>query len=175
MNTAAVVMATFGGPAHQRCHSPRAISVHSGRMKRIGRMVRLGLVNGVRSVYWLPKTWRRLLYRVCGFEVGSATIFPGRLSGPSGCRSAVARSSPLVLVRPRRHPDRRLGLSELRGLASGDHEIGPSTKRAGREVARPIVIEDGAWIGTKRRGGARRGDNSAGPHHRSWRGGDQEH
>jgi maltose O-acetyltransferase len=120
-------------------------------LKGIGRTVRLGLVNGVGSAYWLPKTWRRLLYRACGFQIGSSTIFfsgtiirTERLSIGSG--SFINHSCLFD------HGDIRIGdsvfLSAGVTLASGDHEVGPSTQRAGREVARPIVIEDGAWIGT---------------------------
>ncbi|MGH9270655.1 MAG: acyltransferase, partial [Ilumatobacteraceae bacterium] len=34
-------------------------------------------------------------------------------------------------------------------LATGDHEVGPSTERGGRLIPQPIVIEDGAWIGAR--------------------------
>lgn len=33
-------------------------------------------------------------------------------------------------------------------LSTGDHEIGPHEKRAGKDLQAPIVIEDGCWIGT---------------------------
>ncbi|NTV62282.1 MAG: hypothetical protein HGA65_01930, partial [Oscillochloris sp.] len=32
-------------------------------------------------------------------------------------------------------------------IASGDHEIGPHAHRGGRLIPRPVVIEDGVWIG----------------------------
>nr|WP_254900684.1 DapH/DapD/GlmU-related protein [Rhodococcus sp. 1168] len=30
---------------------------------------------------------------------------------------------------------------------TGTHEIGPRSRRAGKSVAAPIVVEDGCWIG----------------------------
>lgn len=40
-----------------------------------------------------------------------------------------------------------LGMQVL--IATSTHEIGPAGRRAGAAIARPVVIEDGCWVGAR--------------------------
>lgn len=120
-------------------------------MRRLRRSARMLLVNGLGSGYWFPKTWRRVLYRACGLDINDATVFSGTI-----IRTARLRIGSGSFVNHFCLFDdgditigRSVFISSGVTLASMDHEMGPSSKRAGPVMARPIVIEDGAWIGAR--------------------------
>src|SRR4051794_21613695 len=123
---------------------PCGTGVDRGAMIDIGRT----LLNTVGAAYLLPKRLRAVLMRACGARVGQALIFPGSLfrttdveiGDGSFVNYRCLFDGPVVI-------GRNVAVSTSVTFAGGGHELGPSGARAGAPVQRPIVVEDGAWIG----------------------------
>jgi maltose O-acetyltransferase len=95
---------------------------------------------------------RTALYRSGGVRIGDGTVILGRLRlwGRQplriGARTSLNPPIAICLDGPV-----TIGDGVLIGhdvvLATGAHEIGPATARGGDLTGRPLVIEDGVWIG----------------------------
>lgn len=116
---------------------------------RARRALRLVLVNGLAGQYWFPKRLRLALYRAVGFRVGDCTVFSNVIIRTNdltiGSGSFVNHGCSFDQGAITLGHNVYLGVNVV--LASGDHTMGPSTKRAGHDRSAPIVIEDGVWIG----------------------------
>lgn len=98
----------------------------------------------------LPIKVRRKVLRRAGLNVGEGTvIFPdvrfiGRDvtigSGSFINAGCFFDAGPITV-------GNKVALGPNVVLASGTHEIGPSSGRAGKNLWQPVVVEDGCWIG----------------------------
>lgn len=121
-------------------------------MRRGLKMLRMIVVNSVAGLYWMPRGLRNRLYRWCGIAVGNGThIFPGQVIRPGRVRFGAG-----VFVNGRctfEPGDAAIVIGDDVFLApnvtitASTHEIGPSAKRAGEVVSRPVTIGRGTWVG----------------------------
>lgn len=141
-------------------HSPNAgLDVLAAVRGELGQMrPRLRLLNSL--LFFAPplcfNRFRSLLYRLAGVAVGQDTIILGAItlsgSGPIWSRLAIGRrcviGSPL-------HLDLNAAISIGDCVSIGhhaifittDHQPGGPTFRCGAASGRPIVVENGSWIG----------------------------
>lgn len=118
-------------------------------MRRPSYAVRLVTVNSISALYCMPKRLRLHILRACGHQIGAATIFSGcnirtpvlKIGDGSFINHFCIFGDGDITV------GRDVFLSYGVILASGDHLMGSSRKRADEEVRRPITIGDGAWLG----------------------------
>jgi maltose O-acetyltransferase len=107
------------------------------------------IVNSIAMLFWMPRGARRAILGACGYSIGRSTVFSG----------SIIRSDSLTIgdgcfINHRCLFDRgtitigdSVFLSSGVTLATGGHELGGPSKRAGTDTVLPIVIGDGAWIG----------------------------
>ena len=104
-------------------------------------------------------TWlRSAVLRQMGFQVGEGTLFQGTPQFPRGsvelapltigrdCVIGVGCSFDLAESITIGH---RVNIGHQTLILTGTHELGPREHRAGTVVKKPVVIEDGAWIGPR--------------------------
>lgn len=101
---------------------------------------------------------RAALYRLAGLDIGAGAFIMGNLEVTGGGRHAFGRlhAGPSVSIAPHvtinLDDEVRLGDNVSLGpyvrVYTGTHPIGPGSKRRLAEViAKPVVLEDGCWIG----------------------------
>ena len=101
---------------------------------------------------------RSRVYRMVGFDIGAGAVIAGNLELVSGMPAFYEklRIGPGCNIANRvtinLDGDVRLGSNVSLGpfvrIYSGTHAIGPgSNRRAPQVVAKPVVVEDGCWIG----------------------------
>jgi maltose O-acetyltransferase len=117
--------------------------------RRAGRAIRLVLVNSVAMAFATPHPVRLSLLRAAGYDIGRVAF-----NSHSIIRCLSLRVGDGSYVNHRCLFDRgdvELGrnvyVSTGVTFATGNHEIGTHDKRAGSDYSRPIVVEDGCWIG----------------------------
>jgi maltose O-acetyltransferase len=121
---------------------------------------RLRLVNAI--LFFCPSVCfnhlRTALYRWCGAQIGGGSLILGNLSlaGAGACARRLRVGRNCVLNAPL-HLDLNAEIRIGDGVSVGhhvvfvtaDHELGPSSYRCGAPTHRPIVVEDGCWIGAR--------------------------
>jgi maltose O-acetyltransferase len=111
------------------------------------------LINGVASVYWLPKRLRLRIYRIAGLNVSlhDVTMFSGSIIRTRRLRvergvfvnhGCFFGDAPITL-----RQDVFVGVGVV--FASSDHEVGDKWKRAGPDRFEPIEVGRGTWIGAR--------------------------
>jgi acetyltransferase-like isoleucine patch superfamily enzyme len=107
-------------------------------------------LNTIVSSTLVPRFVRWRLLQLSGLKVYKAAISAGCFIGSTnvsigpgtfinyGCFLDAA--APIAIGR-----DCQIGMRVL--FCTGTHEIGPATARGGEPVAKPIVVEDGCWLG----------------------------
>jgi len=122
------------------------------RLALLRRYVANIWINSVIGARMCPKQWRPPLLRMSRVRVGPGVWIGPHLSIISGRdltlgpRSFV-NSECLFNVRSPITIGCDVFVANRVSLLTTTHEIGPSEKRAGRTIGKPIVIEDGCWIG----------------------------
>ncbi len=116
------------------------------------RAIRMILVNSVAGLYWLPRSLRHRLYRLCGITVGRGThIFPGQVIRPGpldiGDRVFVNGRCTFEPGEAGIVVEDDVFLAQNVVVTAVTHEIGSSAQRAGRNIHRQVVIGRGSWIG----------------------------
>jgi maltose O-acetyltransferase len=108
------------------------------------------LVNRVAGSFLVSELNRTRIYRACGLDVRSTAIHPGTWFFSSqihigegawlgqGCYFDTRAP---ITIGP------RTGISPGVKLITADHELGGPDRRAGAYAPKPIVIEEGAWVG----------------------------
>lgn len=122
----------------------------SGLRREARRLRRDTLLNGVAASPLLPPRTRWRVLRALGLPVERSFVqarcfFGGRRvsigNGTFVNHECFFDAAASISV----GRDVRIGMRCV--FITGSHTIGRHQQRAGREVAQPIVIEDGAWIG----------------------------
>ncbi len=100
---------------------------------------------------------RTALYRMSGISIGARSLIAGPLDliGPGDISSRLSIGSDCWL-NTRVFADLtgqvtigdRVSIGHHVVIITAHHAIGPSSRRAGPVVASPVVIEDGAWVGS---------------------------
>jgi maltose O-acetyltransferase len=107
------------------------------------------LVNSIAMGFWLPNAVRRALLNASGHSVGNARVLSGSVIRST--RLTVGDHSFINHSCFFDHGSVTIGDDVLIGpgvvFASGDHEWGDSGRRAGADVAKPISIGTGCWVG----------------------------
>lgn len=102
------------------------------------------------------KRIRNLIYRAMGLEIGEGSTFAGGNYINRGGVPTLSVGSDCFFNRSC-YFDLSAPITFGNGISVGthcifvtaNHEIGPSTRRAGKVLASPISVGDGAWIGTR--------------------------
>lgn len=99
---------------------------------------------------------RTAVYRACGVRIGRRSLLLGsiQLSGHGPVWKRLRIGEDCVVNSPL-HVDANALIMIGNGVSIGhhvvlittDHEIGPGSRRSGANTCKPIVIEDGCWIG----------------------------
>jgi maltose O-acetyltransferase len=118
-------------------------------VKRVGRDV---LLNGVVASPLIPNTQRWRLLKLAGMHVAPSVVAAGGFFG--GTNISVGRDT---FINYQVFLDNAAAISIGQNcqigpgvmICTGTHELGPSIRRAGAPTPRPVVIEDGVWLGTR--------------------------
>ncbi|OIH97603.1 DapH/DapD/GlmU-related protein [Curtobacterium sp. MCBA15_001] len=123
-----------------------------GLTKELKRAARDASLNGVIASSAVPPRERWRLLRAAGMQVErcfiQARCFFGARNIAIGKGTFINYgcffdgSAPITVGK-----NVRIGMQVL--FVTGSHEIGSAEQRAGDEISRPIVVEDGAWIGAR--------------------------
>jgi maltose O-acetyltransferase len=109
----------------------------------------LHFVNNVVMASFVSPRARQRLLRAVGYDVGDVRLESGTIircetlsmgDGSFVNNRCFFAAGDIVL-------GRNVYLSTGVVLSTGDHELGPSDKRAGHDIQAPIVIQDGCWLG----------------------------
>jgi maltose O-acetyltransferase len=122
------------------------------------RMMAWAAVQIVLPEFAFPRL-RTQLFRLAGPDIrnGATVLGPVRIVGPPGAARNL-RVGPRCVIGPRvtfglDAPitlGRAVSISPGATLYTGTHDLGPGSRRMSRMVAsRPIIVEDGVWIGMK--------------------------
>jgi maltose O-acetyltransferase len=127
---------------------------------RVVLLPRLRLANLLSSL--LPtfslSSLRAAIYRRAGFKIAPGVAFLGRVtilgSGPTlyerlsiGSGSTIA-ADPLFVLDDHITIGRNVSIGPDVAIYTGIHLLGPGSRRmTGNVIGRPVVIEDGAWVG----------------------------
>jgi maltose O-acetyltransferase len=121
------------------------------------RFVRLRLFTLVSNLLLDNSTcgrWRALLLRLNGARVGKNCFIRGQFQLPEGFDLTIGddvfinsgccfdTAAPIQI-------GNRVQFGYQVTLITGDHAVGPHERRTGPPAPRPIIIEDGAWIGAR--------------------------
>ncbi len=101
---------------------------------------------------------RTAIYRLAGLEIGPRTLVFGRLTitGPGavhkrlriGCDCIINAPLFFDLTAEIRIGD-RVSIGHHAVLVTAHHEIGAPNFRAGANIGRPVVVEDGSWLAAR--------------------------
>jgi maltose O-acetyltransferase len=108
------------------------------------------LVNRVAGSFLVSELNRTRIYRACGLDVRSTAIHPGNWF--FGAQIHIGEGAWLgqgsyfdtrapITIGP------RAGISPGVKLITADHHLGGPERRAGAYDPKPIVVEEGAWVG----------------------------
>lgn len=118
--------------------------------KAFRRPARDLLINGLAASVIVNKVIRRQMYRLYGMKIGNAWIAPGcqfvssRMEIGDGSwvqRNCVFDNNAAVKI------GKNCDVAFNVIFITNTHIIGDEKRRAGKGTPRPIVIEDGSWIG----------------------------
>jgi maltose O-acetyltransferase len=121
------------------------------------RLLLCHVMNGLANLFpqgALGKRIRNIVYRYgLGTRIGSRSYFAGGgyINGAQltiGDECFINRGYYFDLTAPIRLGS-RISIGTHAVLVTANHEIGGASRRAGDIDPQPIVIEDGAWIGTR--------------------------
>lgn len=110
------------------------------------------LFNTLASSILVPLDLRWLLYRALGADVAPSRIKPHVWVGN---RSLKIGKGTFVNYRVKFNTLGSIAIGERCNIAmdvsfvTQSHELGSSSRRAGKNTARPIVVGNGVWIGTR--------------------------
>jgi maltose O-acetyltransferase len=98
---------------------------------------------------------RTVLYRLAGIKIGKGTVVIGKLSLTGNCKNLIIGDD--CLINSPFYGDLNAPIKLGRNVAIGHHVVLITTnhdfshpeRRAGAVSYRPIIIEDGAWIGAR--------------------------
>lgn len=118
-------------------------------VQKLMRLLQLIILNSVSMSNAMPSGPRQALLRRLGVRLGTGATFA------AGCHlrgtDVVVGDGSRVGLRVFLDGPIRIGKEVSVGtdarLLGGTHELGDGRRRAGRNVAQPIVVGDGAWIG----------------------------
>lgn len=119
---------------------------------------KLAIANAIGSI--LPNfaggLIRTRLYRWAGFQIGHGAFFMGKVefvsNQPNFYSKLVVGKGTVVSTHVTINLDDRVSVGSYACISpfvliyTGSHRMGPSHKRMGEVVTKPVVIEDGAWI-----------------------------
>ncbi|WP_375432495.1 acyltransferase [uncultured Friedmanniella sp.] len=116
---------------------------------RLVRAAKLVLVNSVGMAYAVPHSVRLASLRAAGYRVGRVAFLSGTVVR---CTSLEVGDGSYVnhgclFDRGDITLGRNVYVSTGVTFATGGHDLGPPDKRAGQDYSRPIVVEDGCWLG----------------------------
>jgi maltose O-acetyltransferase len=108
------------------------------------------LVNRVGGSFLTSELNRTRIYRACGLDIRTTAIHPACFFFSSqvsmgegtwvGQGAYFDSRAPIVI-------GERCGIAPGARLITADHELGGPERRPGAYRPRPIVVEDGAWVG----------------------------
>lgn len=98
---------------------------------------------------------RTAIYRLAGVKIGPRTLVFGRLTlaGPGAVHKRLHIGADCIINAPLfldlsaeiRIGD-RVSIGHHSVFVTAHHEVGPPSFRAGANIGRPILVEDGSWI-----------------------------
>jgi maltose O-acetyltransferase len=101
---------------------------------------------------------RTAIYRLAGVKIGPRTLVLGRLTitGPGRVHKRLHIGAECIINSPLfldlsaeiRIGD-RVSIGHHSVLVTAHHEVGPPHYRAGVNIGRPILVEDGSWIAAR--------------------------
>jgi maltose O-acetyltransferase len=156
------VSARIGGRSPEKLQTTLATVMRSTFARVIGEEfgnLNLRLVLADLLVIALPRLCfsrvRTAIYRLAGIEIGPRTSVLGRLTitGPGRIHKRLRIGADCVINAPLfldlsaeiRIGD-RVSVGHHSVFVTAQHEIGPPDFRAGVNIGRPIVVNDGSWI-----------------------------
>jgi len=101
---------------------------------------------------------RTAIYRLAGIRIGPRTLVFGRLTlagpGPVHKRLQIGAdciiNAPLFLdLSAEIRIGNRVSIGHHCVFVTAHHEVGPPSFRAGRNIGRPVLVEDGSWIAAR--------------------------